>query len=207
MSYLLPIAAIIFLLWAKSKIPAWRGALGERTVNRFLNRLNLQEYKILSDVMLPSEGKTQTTQIDHIVVSRYGIFCIETKNYSGWIFGSARDEMWTQVIYRHKERFYNPLRQNFAHTKAIESVIRLLYPKVPVVGFVIFPSADKLKISGTDNVGYTCDVLSKIKGYTTQVIEYEDRDKIFEILTKTNIVNKESRKAHTRETRALKGDV
>lgn len=53
---------------------------------------------------------------------RYGIFVIETKNYKGWIYGSERDRQWTQVIYKRKERFQNPLRQNCRHTKVLSEL-------------------------------------------------------------------------------------
>ncbi len=61
-----------------------------------------------------------TTQIDHIFVSRYGVFVVETKNMSGWIFGNERDRQWTQRFRNgHKTRLQNPLRQNYRHTKAV----------------------------------------------------------------------------------------
>ena len=98
--------------------------------------------------MLPSLGGTSATQIDHVVVCHFGIFCVETKNSVGWIFGSAHQQYWTQVNFKRKDRFYNPLRQNYAHIKALEALIIPLWPNAPIRGFVAFPSADKLKISG-----------------------------------------------------------
>ncbi|MGR5279715.1 nuclease-related domain-containing protein, partial [Vibrio rotiferianus] len=60
---------------------------------------------------------------DHIVVSKYGIFVVETKNMKGWIFGSARQRQWTQKIYRHSSKFQNPLHQNYKHIKALETLL------------------------------------------------------------------------------------
>ena len=59
-----------------------------------------------------------TTQIDQIIVSKFGIFVIEVKNLKGWIFGDEKTAKWTQVLYGKKYQFQNPLRQNFRHTKA-----------------------------------------------------------------------------------------
>jgi len=195
------IGVAIFIKW---KLPVWIGRSGERFVSRKLHRLDPAHYKILNDLMLPSHGNSSATQIDHVVVSNYGIFCIETKAYKGWIFGSANQEFWTQVIFRYKERFYNPLRQNFAHTKAIENLLGSQRLKTPIVSLVDFPNADKLKISGTDSVGHARDIVKKIESYTNLVYSDAERDEIADLLVGANIIDKEARKLHNREVRGLK---
>src|SRR6185437_8310419 len=152
------------------KLPHLIGRSGEKFVSRKLFTLNPAYYKVLDDLMLPSLGNLATTQIDHVVVSNYGIFVIETKSYKGWIFGTANQSHWTQVIYRYKKKFYSPLYQNYAHIKAVESVLRPLYPKIPITGFVVFPSAGKLQITGTNAVGHARDIIRKIETYTAPVI-------------------------------------
>jgi restriction system protein len=77
----------------------------------------------MENVTLPV--RDGTTQIDQLVISTYGIFVIETKNMKGWIFGSPDQAQWTQQIYRHKQRFQNPLRQNYAHVKATRELLGL----------------------------------------------------------------------------------
>lgn len=79
----LVILGFIFLV---KKIPEIRGHVGEKKVSAFLSTLPSCEYKIFNDILLATESGT--TQIDHIVVSRFGIFVIETKNYRGWITGN-----------------------------------------------------------------------------------------------------------------------
>lgn len=159
--------------------------------------------------MLPSRGNLDATQIDHIVVSNYGIFCIETKAYQGWIFGSVYMDYWTQVIYHSKKRFYNPLKQNYAHTKAIEDLLSSQFSDLKIVSLVAFPRADKLKISGLDKtdtmgVGRAVDVVDKIKRYTYIMFSDSQRDEICRILTNANIQDKEARKRHVRGVRDLK---
>lgn len=66
-----------------------------------------------------------TTQIDHIVVSQFGIFVVETKSTRGWIFGRESDSEWTQVLPSKKQRFQNPLRQNYGHTRALAEFLLL----------------------------------------------------------------------------------
>ncbi len=56
-------------------------------------------------------------------MSTHGIFVIETKNYKGWIYGKEKDRQWTQVIYKRKERFQNPIHQNYGPIKALETLL------------------------------------------------------------------------------------
>lgn len=135
------LALILFvlfaLIWASLRSPTAKGARGESRVNAVLDRqLPKREYKVFHDITLDTTHGP--TQIDHIVLSRYGVFVIETKNYSGWIFGDAKSKQWTQTIYGNKSRFQNPLHQNYKHVKAVESFfsldLRLIHSVVVFVG-------------------------------------------------------------------------
>jgi hypothetical protein len=196
------IGALALLL--KWKLPYLIGRSGERFVARQFRRLDAEHYAVLDDLLLPSQGNTRTTQIDHVVVSNYGVFVIETKSYSGWIFGDAREEVWTQVIYRFKKRFYNPLRQNYAHVRAIEALVRPRFPSVPIVGFVAFPDADRLEIRGTEGVGHARDIVRKVQSFTTEAVSNDGKARIVEILRSGNIQDKATRAIHDREALALK---
>jgi restriction system protein len=104
---------------------SFKGRLGESMVCRGLNRLNPQLYRQFHDLYLPRPDGQGSTQLDHVVVSPFGIFVIETKNYKGWIFGSEKQRQWTQQIYRTKNRFQNPLHQNHLHVKALMTLLGL----------------------------------------------------------------------------------
>ena len=118
------IFAVVTLYLRRPAGPVVRGARGERRVrNRIASGLDADEYHQFHDVTLPTPDGS--TQIDQIIVSCYGIFVVETKNYKGWIFGDARSKQWTQTLYRKKYRFQNPLRQNYKHVKAVESFLGL----------------------------------------------------------------------------------
>lgn len=69
-----------------------------------------KDYIVINNLKLNTKGTI--SQIDHLVVSNYGIFVIETKNYKGWILGNEDSQNWTQVIYKYKNKFYNPVLQN-----------------------------------------------------------------------------------------------
>jgi len=78
-----------------------------------------------------------TTQIDHVLVSVYGIFIIETKNIKGWIFGEANSDRWIQVIYGKKRQFQNPLKQNYRHTKCLSEYLKLDHDLFkPIIFFI-----------------------------------------------------------------------
>jgi hypothetical protein len=113
------IIAGLFIL--KLKYPEIKGAIGERYVNNALSKLG-PEYKLLHDLYVPN-GKGGTAQVDHVVTSPYGIFVIETKHYNGWIFGDENQKSWTQVIYKRKEKFLNPIWQNYGHIQALKKYI------------------------------------------------------------------------------------
>lgn len=114
------IGVIAVLLHLRS--PSFKGTVGEARVNSSLrSNLKEQEYHVLTDLTLPTKGGT--TQIDHVVLSRNGVFVVETKNMSGWIFGGVDQARWTQVLHRHKSQFQNPLRQNYKHIKVVQDLL------------------------------------------------------------------------------------
>ena len=108
---------------ARKLKPRLKGWYGEALLHGLLrNKLDATQYRILLNIMLPTADGT-TTQIDHIVISQWGIFVIETKTYSGWIFGDAKSPQWTVSHYRRKHRFQNPLRQNYKHLATLSECL------------------------------------------------------------------------------------
>ena len=105
-------------------LPEVRGWVGEKitTVGVWLF-LDKATYRRIDNVIVPAADGT--TQIDHILVSVYGIFVIETKNMKGWIFGSPDQDSWTQVIFKKKHTFQNPLRQNYRHTRCLSEYLHV----------------------------------------------------------------------------------
>lgn len=123
-----------FLYFIARIIPA-KGKVGERVVAGKLDHLPKDKYRVLNDITIPTPKGS--SQIDHLVVSVYGIFVIETKNYDGWIYGGEHSEYWTQNIYGNKHQFYNPILQNAGHVKALRRVLSKYEPLFifPIVAF------------------------------------------------------------------------
>lgn len=148
--------------------PERKGARGEQRVHNALSSvLDGKEYRVLSDLILPVAGGT--TQLDHLVLSRFGIFVIETKNMSGWIFGGADQQKWTQVQKGGKRRnFQNPLRQNYAHIGAVQEILEV-DPKV-LHNFVVFTGSAEPKTDMPENVAWGLRALGKLIAVRKQLV-------------------------------------
>jgi hypothetical protein len=111
-----------FIVWRfLFKTATAKGKRGEKEVSSSLSRsLDDTTYRVINDVTL--HARNTTTQIDHLVISPYGVFVIETKHMSGWIFGREDQANWTQVLFKRKHRFQNPLQQNRHHLRTIQSL-------------------------------------------------------------------------------------
>jgi len=143
--WLIPIVIVLEII----KSPWFKGVTGESLANLNIKLfLDENKYHLLKNVTLSTEDGT--TQIDHIIVSEYGVFVVETKNMKGWIFGSSNQKYWTQQIYRYKNKFQNPLHQNYKHTKTIEHLLGLHSDQIFSV--VVFIGESTFKTKMPENV-------------------------------------------------------
>ena len=146
------------------RLPGVKGMIGEWLVNRALKKLDPTSYLTFHDLYLPRPDGQGSTQLDHVVVSRFGIFVIETKNYRGWIFGSEKQPQWTQQIYRQKNRFQNPLHQNDLHVRALSA--RLSLPRDAFLPLVFFIGDAQFKTPMPSHV--------LNKGLTTWILQHQE---------------------------------
>ena len=151
------------------------GNIGENKVHEILKQLP-KEYFVLNDLIIET-GKGYSTQIDHIVISKYGIFIIETKNYRGVIYGSDEKDQWKQVItyktfyrrrkYRketHVYHFYNPVKQNMSHVHTIQYMLNKYWRHFEIFPIVVFVGdADISKVNSTHCVIESKKLLSVIQ--------------------------------------------
>ncbi|WP_137887512.1 nuclease-related domain-containing protein [Pseudomonas sp. 2FE] len=123
------IAAIAHLRLLET--PAYRGWWGEYKVN-FMLRLCLSgQYKVYANAIYRGQTREESTQIDHIVVSRFGIFVLETKCFKGRILVDHQaPDQWIQIVGRRKYRVQNPLMQNYAHVKAVQKATGIHSQKI-----------------------------------------------------------------------------
>ena len=113
-----------------------KGLSGElNTSARLTATLDESLYHYHHDIIVPF--KNGSAQIDHLIVSPFGLFIIETKNLAGWIYGSSDKAKWTQVLFKTKHQFQNPLRQTFRQKKVIASYLRIREKDIhPIINFV-----------------------------------------------------------------------
>lgn len=142
-TFWLLLAALIAITYLKSKKRRIKGWVGEAVTKLgSLDKLNSAVYRCYHDLYLPRPDGKGTTQIDHVVVSKLGVFVIETKNFSGWIFGGEHDLQWTQQHYKKRTRIDNPLHQNRLHVRALKQFLELsddaFIPIVWMAGDAVF---------------------------------------------------------------------
>ncbi|HCE2128578.1 nuclease-related domain-containing protein [Vibrio parahaemolyticus] len=193
--YLVPLLLIVSVF--KSR---WlKGVFGEFLVNRLLSKLPESDYTLIKDVTLPTSGGT--TQVDHIVVSKYGIFVVETKNMKGWIFGSARQKQWTQKIYRHSSKFQNPLHQNYKHIKALETLLGCSEEHLHSV--IVFIGDSTFKTEMPPNVTYARGSIRYIQQFNEVVFSDKDyarlTESINQIKLKRGVITDLKHRKHVKE--------
>ena len=191
-----PIVLIAFIFVTSTILNAYfptiKGYIGEERIRNLLHKLG-EEYAIFNDLYVEKEDGT-TAQLDHIVVSRYGIFVIETKNYTGWIFGDEKKRNWTQVIYKKKSRFYNPILQNKNHVKALKDFLQF---EGAYHSIIVFSDSAELKFDQpftTAQVIQNKQLARTIKAYKERVIDPFSVNRINNELQKLQQMNEQNKK-------------
>ena len=189
------VLAVIFFF--KLYSPDIKGKWGEMKVAGILSLLPEDDYKIINDVIIQTNG--YTSQIDHIVVSIYGIFVIETKNYSGWITGYENSKQWTQNIFGHKNSFYNPIKQNKSHILALKNELYIIEDNfIPIIAF---SGNCSLKVETKTPIIYISQIYSEIKRHTEIKFDKTQIDGIVERIKAININSPDMRQQHVVEIR------
>ena len=163
---LLFIGLIVFKLFK----PFLKGKLGELAVATHVKLyLKDPEYRSLNDLTLP-DGDGSTTQIDHFLLSPYGLFVIETKNYKGWIFGGERQKTWTQKLYKNSYKFQNPIHQNYKHIKVLEQLLADIIEPDQLHSVIVFMPDAVFKTPMPNYVFRDAGWTDYVKGFNERVI-------------------------------------
>jgi hypothetical protein len=173
-----------------------KGDYGEKKISKILDRLP-NEYIVFNDVYLINNG--YSIQIDHVVISKYGVFVIETKNYTGRIYGSESGEYWTQNIYGHRYEFYNPVLQNSFHEKTIRSVLGISADSV--IPLVVFIDKADLHCKTSSVVLYPSQLHKYIVNKKPEVFSEEDVKRMVIRLKTENIVTSDRKQMHIKSVR------
>ena len=187
--WIIIIGAIITTIFYKKII----GFMGEFWVKTELIKLPKKDYLILNNLMLKANNTTH--QIDHVVLSKYGIFVIETKNYDGLITGDKYKDKWCQHLGKNKYYFNNPIHQNYGHIKALEEVLNI--DKDKFISIICMSNRAKIKVNDK-NVVQLDDLKNLIKSYDKEILT-ENLYNLKGILLSKNITDKDSKKTHIKE--------
>ena len=186
-----------------NKIETDKGLEGEFLIYQKLAEYEQDGAKLLFNCYIPKkDGKT--TEIDVIMIHRSGIYIIESKNYSGWIFGSEYDETWTQSLLgrgyeAQKEHFFNPVLQNKLHIKHLCSLLNDDEQKM--YSIVVFSDRCELKsitvTSPRIKVLQRHELKTGISEYMSQNLLTEaEVTKIYDLLYPYTQVSEKQRKEH-----------
>ena len=172
-----------------------KGKEGELLINKILTEIPGYK-KIIYNEMFNDNGKSR--QIDHIFINPNGIFVIETKNYSGTIYGKETYRKWFQYFGNYKKEIYNPLFQNFNHKRIIEKIIEADEIIIPIV---VFTPRCNLKVETQKDVVLYSDQL--IEYITSQPVKlnFNQIDEYYEKIMQSRITDSETINSHTKNLR------
>jgi Nuclease-related domain len=189
------------------EIAARKGELGEYKIDIQLDQLP-KDCRYLSDLLIKNPmAKSGYSQIDHVVLTPYGIFAIETKNYQGTIYGGKERKTW---LVNGKFKMMNPFVQNFGHIKALKTLIHEKYHNL-FISMVSFTKRctfkvdlDYRKIASNELIVYDIELsefihrkVSVLKlQHNEPLLSKTDIDSIYQAITLANIADSKVREEH-----------
>jgi hypothetical protein len=154
--------------WAVVALALAAGACGEALVSQILQaNFGVPNYHLMNHITV--QLRNGTTQVDHILVSRFGVFVIETKDYKGWIFADAGQPNWTQVLFSYKFRFQNPIFQNSGHVQAVQGLLDFLPPGA-IKSIVVFTGDADFKTQVPQGVFHISGLVNYLREQTVEVM-------------------------------------
>lgn len=188
---------IVLNIILKIYYPKIRGFMGEFWVKSELIKLPKDKYVVLNDIMIKDEKGTH--QIDHLVLSKYGIFVIEMKNYYGLIKGKEFDNKWCQYLGKNKSYFINPIHQNYGHIKSLANLLSL--DDKYFISVICFSNQANIDVKSSSIVTQVNYLKSEILKYKELIID-NDIKELSNIIISNNIEDKVLRKQHVKDIRA-----
>ena len=190
------------------KVISDKGLQGEYLTFDILNKIEGQ-HRICANAYLPKENG-ETTEVDLILIHETGIYVIESKNYSGWIFGYEDSVNWMEIFPNgHKQQFYNPIWQNNTHVTYLTKSLQIdrRYVKSIIV-FNDICTIKKMNVSSQNIAVITRDQLKELIercSYDTPTVFSNDEIiQIYRKLKKYTLVSKEVKQRHIEYVEAKK---
>ena len=166
------------------------GDYGEKRVSSFLEDLDCEDYRVYNDLLI--RNGNYTTQVDHIVISRYGVFVLETKNVHGKVYGGG-NAGYKRYGFTQENQLRNPIWQNDGHIKTLRKLV--FGNDVPIYGLVVFPSDTEINVTASQPVLNMYNVVPYIKQYRDAVLSSDQmgfyRRQLLEVISTSESARKE----------------
>lgn len=181
-----------------------RGKFGENVVRGIIDQASYGQQYMINDLRLRLPNG-MSAQIDHVVIRPNGIFVIETKNYSGTIYGGQNDRQWTQVLAggKEKHKMYNPIKQNATH---LYHVNRILHGKYALLSAIVFVQGNTENILA-DQIFSQRELLTFLRSDTGQKLTEEEVQSVFTLLSQHNAGQTLSASEHIQNIRRMETDL
>ncbi|RCW74967.1 nuclease-related domain-containing protein [Saliterribacillus persicus] len=193
-----------------------KGEIGEHKIDVQLSQFP-KEYKYLNDLMIENKkAKSKYSQIDHLLITPYGIFVIETKNYQGTIYGGKDRKTWSV---NGKFKMMNPFIQNYGHIEALKNITEKKFHStfISVVSFTKrstfkIDEVDLRKISSDQLLVYDIELSDFINRkinvlklqHEEPVLTSVEMESLFQKYKSENIEDKLIRESHVNSLKAQK---
>ena len=180
------------------------GRNGEYLTYRHLHRHEKDGGKFLFNIYIP-KGENGTTEIDVLMITQKGLFVFESKNYSGWIFGSEDKPKWYQTLPQgkgksHKESFYNPIMQNRTHIKHLKVLLGETIPMHSIITFSDRCTLKKVDVISPDvfviNRNKVGNIVNSICGRSHDALTPEQIQAIYDQLYPYSQVDTATKEKH-----------
>lgn len=195
---------IVILLFISGKkglsYTFFAGLHGERAVSKELHRLG-SRYVVFDDLLLKADNGT--CQVDHVVLSPFGIFVIETKNFSGTVTGSDEWQQWYWGGKGFSRKIYSPVLQNARHVEVLSQVLGL--SKDRFVSAVVFTGKAHIRIDTCHAVLFVSQLVPFIRLFVNDVLSDDAVAKCHRLLQEKNITDRRQREQHVCQVRKIRG--
>ena len=188
------IILVILYILLKMYYPKFRGFMGEFWVKLELGKLPKDKYIVLNDIMIADENGTH--QIDHLVLSEFGIFVIEMKNYYGLIKGKEYDNKWCQHLGKTRSYFINPIHQNYGHIKSLSNLLKL--DEKYFISIICFSNQAKVDVKCNSIVTQVDCLKNEILKFKDSFVDGDVKE-LANVIASNNIIDKNLRKQHVKD--------
>ena len=188
------------------------GSYGEYLIYQYLQTLEQKGFKFLFNLYIPKENN-ETTEIDVLIICPKGIFVFESKNYSGWIYGSENQKNWTQVLPNGKTstkiQFYNPITQNKTHIRCLKKLLKKDTQYHSIISFSDRCTLKKINLINNDvfviNRYDVSKIMAKIcNNIKEPILSPEEIEEIYKKLYPYTQISEEDKQKHIENIKKYK---